>query len=94
MQESHNESQTLFSAGSDCQWIATNLETIVDQVIRHTMLLEPERWLESIKGLVDAKINHLSVPKEESPRTTSGKDVNLMYGLRKSLGTNRLLRTH
>jgi DNA end-binding protein Ku len=39
--------------------------------------------------LVDAKINHLPVRKDEAPRTTSGKVVNLMDALRKSLGTDR-----
>jgi non-homologous end joining protein Ku len=40
----------------------------------------------AVKELVDAKINHLPVPKDEAPRATSGKVVNLMDALRKSLG--------
>jgi DNA end-binding protein Ku len=40
----------------------------------------------AVKELVDAKINHLPIPKDEAPRATSGKVVNLMDALRKSLG--------
>jgi DNA end-binding protein Ku len=43
----------------------------------------------AVKELVDAKINHLPVPKDEPPRAASGKVVNLMDALRKSLGTDR-----
>jgi DNA end-binding protein Ku len=43
----------------------------------------------AVKELVDAKINHLPVPKDEAPRATSGKVVNLMDALRKSLGSDR-----
>jgi DNA end-binding protein Ku len=42
----------------------------------------------AVKELVDAKINHLPIPKDEAPRATSGKVVNLMDALRKSLGNN------
>ncbi len=42
----------------------------------------------AVKELVDAKINHLPVPKDEAPRAASGKVVNLMDALRKSLGSN------
>jgi DNA end-binding protein Ku len=38
------------------------------------------------KELVDAKINHLPVPKDEAQRATSGKVMNLMDALRNSLG--------
>jgi len=37
---------------------------------------------------VDAKINHLSIPKDDAARVTSGKVVNLMDALRKSLGSS------
>ena len=39
--------------------------------------------------LVDAKINHLPIPKDEAPRAASGKVVNLMDALRKSLGADK-----
>ena len=42
----------------------------------------------AVKELVNAKINHLPIPKDEVPRANSGKVVNLMDALRKSLGNN------
>jgi DNA end-binding protein Ku len=42
----------------------------------------------AVKELVDAKINHLPVPKDEMPKAESGKVVNLMDALRKSLSTS------
>jgi len=43
----------------------------------------------AVKKLVEARINHLAVPKDESPKATSGKVVHLMDVLGKSLGTDR-----
>jgi DNA end-binding protein Ku len=40
----------------------------------------------AVKELVDAKIDHLPIPKDEAPRATSGKVINLMDALRKSIG--------
>jgi DNA end-binding protein Ku len=40
----------------------------------------------AVKELVDAKLKHLPIPKDEAPRATSGKVINLMDALRKSLG--------
>jgi DNA end-binding protein Ku len=40
----------------------------------------------AVKELVDAKINHLPVPKDEPERVSAGKVVNLMDALRSSLG--------
>jgi DNA end-binding protein Ku len=39
----------------------------------------------AVKELVDAKINNLPVPKDEAPRASTGKVINLMDALRKSL---------
>src|SRR5258707_885855 len=41
----------------------------------------------ALKELVNAKINHLPVPKDEIPQLSTGKVVNLMDALRKSIGT-------
>jgi DNA end-binding protein Ku len=41
----------------------------------------------AVKELVNAKINHLPVPKDEMPQVTSGKVINLMDALRKSIGS-------
>ena len=39
----------------------------------------------AVKELVEAKINHLPLPKDEAPKATSGKIINLMDALRKSV---------
>ena len=41
----------------------------------------------AVKELVDAKLKNLPIPKDEAPRVSNGKVVNLMDALRKSLGT-------
>jgi DNA end-binding protein Ku len=41
----------------------------------------------AVKELVDAKVNHLPVPKDEGVQSTRGNVVNLMDALRKSLGS-------
>jgi DNA end-binding protein Ku len=42
----------------------------------------------AVKELVDAKINHLPVPKDETPKATPGKVINLMDALRKSISSS------
>jgi DNA end-binding protein Ku len=41
----------------------------------------------AVKELVDAKLKHLPVPKDEAPSVSSGKVINLMDALRKSIGS-------
>jgi DNA end-binding protein Ku len=41
----------------------------------------------AVKELVEAKLNHLSVPKDEGAQPSGGKVVNLMDALRKSIGS-------
>ena len=41
----------------------------------------------AVRQLVEAKINHLPIPKEEAPEP-AGKVINLMDALRKSVGAN------
>jgi DNA end-binding protein Ku len=43
----------------------------------------------AVKELVDAKIKHLPIPKDEAPLKRTGNVVNLMDALRKSLGSDR-----
>ena len=40
----------------------------------------------AVKELVNAKVNHLPVPKDEMPVVRSGNVANLMDALRKSIG--------
>jgi DNA end-binding protein Ku len=42
----------------------------------------------ALKQLVDAKVNNLPVPKDEAPKATSGKVINLMDALRKSVAAD------
>src|ERR1700733_301570 len=42
----------------------------------------------AVKELVDAKVNHLPVPKDEVPKASPGKVINLMDALRKSIGAS------
>jgi DNA end-binding protein Ku len=42
----------------------------------------------AVKELVDAKLKHLPVPRDEAPKVRSGNVVSLMDALRKSLGTD------
>lgn len=44
----------------------------------------------AVKELINAKINHLPGPKDQAPWATSGRVVNLINALRKSLGSNRI----
>jgi len=40
----------------------------------------------ALRELVNAKVNHLPVPKDEVSQASSGKVINLMDALRKSIG--------
>ena len=40
----------------------------------------------ALKALVDAKVNNLPIPSEEAPKPQTGKVINLMDALRKSIG--------
>jgi DNA end-binding protein Ku len=37
----------------------------------------------------EAKVNHLPAPKDEAPQTSSGKVINLMDALRKSVASDK-----
>jgi DNA end-binding protein Ku len=43
----------------------------------------------AVKELVEAKVNHLPAPKDEAPQTSSGKVINLMDALRKSVASDK-----
>jgi len=69
-------------------------ETLIDKWSAHLDLSKFEDGYEvAVKELVDAKLKHLPVPRDESPRSQPGKVVDLMDALRKSIGnqsrTNR-----
>jgi DNA end-binding protein Ku len=43
----------------------------------------------AVKELVDAKLKHLPIPKDEGTQPSRGNDVNLMDALRKSIGSDQ-----
>ena len=45
----------------------------------------------AVKALVDAKVNNLPIPIDETPRQQSAKVINLMDALRKSIGPDTRL---
>jgi DNA end-binding protein Ku len=60
---------------------------------KRTSKLDPSKFVDgyevAVKELVDAKINHLPVPRDEAPVQRTAKVINLMDALRKSLGSDR-----
>jgi DNA end-binding protein Ku len=60
---------------------------------KRTSKLDPSKFVDgyevAVKELVDAKINHLPVPRDEAPVLRTAKVINLMDALRKSLGSDR-----
>ena len=56
---------------------------------RKTAKFDPTKFVDgyevALKELVDAKLKHLPIPKDEAPAPTKGKVINLMDALRKSV---------
>jgi len=44
----------------------------------------------AVRELVEAKINHLPIPQDEAPQKSSGKIINLMDALRKSVSSDSI----
>jgi DNA end-binding protein Ku len=40
----------------------------------------------AVKALVEAKVNNMPIPTDEAPKQQTGKVINLMDALRKSIG--------
>ena len=60
---------------------------------KRTAKFDPSKFVDgyevAVKELVDAKVNHLPIPKDEVPTQRAGKVVDLMDALRKSLASDR-----
>lgn len=58
---------------------------------RKSKSFDPEKFVDgyevAVKELVDAKLKHAPIPREESPAPTKGKVINLMDALRKSVNS-------
>jgi DNA end-binding protein Ku len=68
---------------------AESLELAETLIAKKTTKLDLSKFEDgyevAVKALVEAKVNHLPVPKDEVPESR-GKVVNLMDALRKSIG--------
>ncbi|HEY4009162.1 MAG TPA: Ku protein [Acidobacteriaceae bacterium] len=68
-----------------------SLDLAKELIKRRTHKFEPEKFVDgyevAVKELVEAKLKHLPVPKDEEPAPTKGKVINLMDALRKSVSS-------
>jgi DNA end-binding protein Ku len=62
-------------------------------ITRRTAKFDPNKFVDgyevALKELIDAKVNHLPIPKDEAPAARKTNVVNLMDALRKSVGEER-----
>lgn len=69
------------------------LELAESLIKKKTAKFDPSKFVDgyevAVKELVDAKIKHLPIPKDEVPAQRPGKVIDLMDALRKSLGSDR-----
>ena len=64
-------------------------ETLISKMVEKFDISKFEDGYEvAVKELVDAKINNLPIPKDEAPVKSTGKVINLMDALRKSLNSD------
>lgn len=66
-----------------------SLDLAKELIKRRSGKFDPEKFVDgyevAVKELVEAKLKHLPVPKEEEPAPAKGKVINLMDALRKSV---------
>jgi DNA end-binding protein Ku len=69
------------------------LELAESLISKRAAKFDPSKFVDgyevAVKELVDAKINHMPIPKDEEPKQPRGKVINLMDALRKSLDNDR-----
>ncbi len=78
---------------ADVKEVQVNEESLglaMDLIKRKAAKFDPSKFTDgyetALKELVEAKVNHMPVPKDEPEAATRGKVVNLMDALRKSVG--------
>lgn len=68
-----------------------SLDLAKELIKRRTHKFDPEKFVDgyevAVKELVEAKLKHLPIPKDEEPAPTKGKVINLMDALRKSVSS-------
>jgi DNA end-binding protein Ku len=69
------------------------LELAESLISKRAAKFDPSKFVDgyevAVKELVDAKINHMPIPKDEEQKQPRGKVINLMDALRKSLDNDR-----
>ena len=70
---------------------ASSLEMAEDLIKKFSQKFDPGKFEDgyevAVKELVEAKLKHLPIPKDEAPRARAGKVVNLFEALQKSLNS-------
>ncbi|HEV2576142.1 MAG TPA: Ku protein [Acidobacteriaceae bacterium] len=68
-----------------------SLDLAKELIKRRTAKFDPEKFVDgyevAVKELVEAKLKHLPIPKDEEPAPAKGKVINLMDALRKSVSS-------
>ena len=68
---------------------ADSLDLAKELIKRKAAKFDPTQFIDgyevAVKELVEAKLKHTSIPKDEAPAPTRGKVINLMDALRKSV---------
>jgi DNA end-binding protein Ku len=68
---------------------ADSLDLAKELIKRKAAKFDPSQFVDgyelAVKELVEAKLKHTSIPKDEAPAPTRGKVINLMDALRKSV---------
>jgi len=68
---------------------ADSLALAKELIKRKAGSFDPSKFIDgyevAVKELVDAKLKHVPLPKDEKPAATKGKVINLMDALRKSV---------
>jgi DNA end-binding protein Ku len=75
-----------------------SLDLAKELIKRRTHKFDPEKFVDgyevAVKELVEAKLKHLPIPKDEAPAPAKGKVVNLMDALRKSVSGGGAAEEH
>lgn len=88
-QEELRKPQEYFSDIKHTKVDEDSLELAETLIKKRTAAFDPGKFKDgyevALKELVDAKLKHLPIPKDETPAPTRGKVINLMDALRKSV---------
>jgi DNA end-binding protein Ku len=90
-QEELRNPQEYFSDIKPVKVDADSVELAESLIKKRTAPFDPSKFVDgyevALRELVDAKLKHLPIPKDEAPRPERGKVINLMDALRKSVAS-------